>query len=538
MPVLNSQGHVLAGVGGGTVSIDGVALDSGGGGVWLTDNVALYQCAAGWYLRSYDQTTLQFTKVDARGANFLIGGGGRWQALLNGQSFGSLGDHPNWNVLDAGSDGTLAICPSYSTGLGFELHAPGGGICAAPTGTPCYGLRVLGPTDALYIGGTGSAGPVVTWSGRSFKQHAPNVRQPKLITLNGEDWLAYYADDLGPVIHPALPAGSSEPLMGYVLANSYAAFNFDVCALNGGIRCCWSLTQGEEPQNVKWADTPLSQTRVNLDPSTVHPPNPGPPGPTPIPPGPDPVIPSFGRHIGFAFYYRDTYAYPQLVYVNGQPTIETQGPGCPGNMALVVTGEARAAVVAAPYVDAMVIGEDGLRGLALVPANWAKVKGIYVTNETGADQFAGIKTLMASVRHTCEDMGVVCPPFITYTQDKTKEAVDAWGDDPNVIIGVQLYVTGNQGPDDLRTLAAQQQAITGACPVCLNAQAYDRTTGNPPAPTYHGDLAALVPVYADIVRGWPQVQYVWPFSYYRKGGAYDHPEIIPWWRAFARACTE
>ena len=170
MPVLNSRGHVLSlcTSGSGTIAIDGVPLDSGGNAQWLTDDTCLYQCSQGWYLKAYSQSTLTFSRVDDKGCNFLVAGGGRWQSLLNGMSFGSLGNHANWGVLDAGSDGTIAICPSYSTGLGFELHAPDGNIHVAPTGTPCYGLKVLSPTDAIYIGGMGSAGPVVTLSGRTF----------------------------------------------------------------------------------------------------------------------------------------------------------------------------------------------------------------------------------------------------------------------------------------------------------------------------------------------------------------------------------
>lgn len=515
MPTLNALWHVLAGVGGGTVSIDGVPLDSGGGGVWLTDKEPLYQCADGWYLKAYDQNTLQFRKVDSRGANTIIGGGGRYQVLYNGQCYGSLGEHPGWGVKDAGADGTLAICPNYAVGLGFELHAPDGGVHVASTGTPCYGLRVLSPTDAVYIGGMGSAGPVVTLSGRTFKQHRPDVRTPVLLVLGGQEWLAYYADDLGPVIHPALPAGSPEPLMGYILANPTNAYNFDVCAMGpNAFRTCWSTTQGEEPANVRWEDTQLDQPRVNLDPVIVEPPVPG-------------EMPAIGRHVPFGFYYKDTYTDPRIV--NGQ--IDTQGAGCPGDVSWCVSGEAHAAVAA---IGNLIIDESCVRSMAL--KGWERVDAIYLSAEVAADPVGSMKRQRDSIRRTCLEMGVLPRPFITYTGGDTQSALALLEPDGQTIIGVQLYLMGTEGPDDLRKLAAAQRAITGAAPVALICQAYGRWAGyTKDTALYTGDLAALVPVYAEIVRDWPDVQFVGAFSWRRKGGLLDYPEVMSAWAAFAKS---
>ncbi len=120
------------------------------------------------------------------------------------------------------------------------------------------------------------------------------------------------------------------------------------------------------------------------------------------------------------------------------------------------------------------------------------------------------------------DMGLQVKPFIVYSGNRP--AVELA--DGATWIGVQLYVEGGQGPDDLRRLAAIWAPVVRAVPVVLICQAYDRNS------TYHGDLAALQPVYAEITRNWQldgiNVKALLWFSDGRPGGTRSHEEMRPW----------
>jgi hypothetical protein len=123
-------------------------------------------------------------------------------------------------------------------------------------------------------------------------------------------------------------------------------------------------------------------------------------------------------------------------------------------------------------------------------------------------------------------LGLPQKPLLSYTA----EAVFPNALTPTDIIGVQLYVTGNQGPNDLRALAASRLAPVAHRRVALICQAYDRNG------QYAGDLDALQPVYAEIAEAHQNVEYILWFSDGRKGGTRDHEAIRRWHHATLAAC--
>jgi hypothetical protein len=233
----------------------------------------------------------------------------------------------------------------------------------------------------------------------------------------------------------------------------------------------------------------------------------------------DPVIAPFGRPVHVGYFFRDTYAYGQSA--------------APGNVTVIV-GEARAALTAEPCAEdglpiGRIIGPDAIETMAETPEWWAHVVAIYLAGELSDDPVACIARKREMCLGMFQALGVPPRPFITYTGALTYTALsreDTW-------LGVQLYLTGTQGPERLINAAAGARYALAGMPVVVFAQAYDRR--GPNGPQYTGDLAELQPVYAEIVRQWPDVRALLWFSDGRPGGTRDHEEMRPWHRAIAAA---
>jgi hypothetical protein len=281
VPIFSPSGHIAAGIAGAGVSVDQVPIDLGGGTCWLDDETALYQCndglgdaASNWFLRTFHRSTQAKTDIEPkRGASFIIAGGGRWAATLVGYgTYGALGYLPLAGVRAAGFDGTLAICENYQSGLGLSLYAPDGTITTGDPATVYRDARVIAPDDVVYVTG---AGGVATLQGRRFAV-AGSALAPKLITVDGEEWLAYWTEALGIIAHPAYPLGDTRPLIGYVLAEaSVLAYNYDLeSPANGQLRVVYSTTQGERAQDIVTRLLPMDAPRTDF---------------TPPPPPPDPA---------------------------------------------------------------------------------------------------------------------------------------------------------------------------------------------------------------------------------------------------------
>jgi hypothetical protein len=292
MPKLSPTGHIAAGVGGEVVSIDGVSIGMGGGASWLNDETIIYQRTDGhgrWWIASYNRVTKEHAEVDARGANAVVAGGGRWAAYLASIGvYGSLGSLPLAGVRDCGPDGTIALVDHAGIGLGVTLYAPDGRVTKGAGYSPCSGLRVLGPDDVIYIK-SGTWGEIVTLKGRRFKQ-VGDAMAPILVTSPDGDWICYYTSRLGRVAHPAMAPDDPRPVEGWIIAPVEGAFNYDVCAIPGALRVVYSRTQGERPQDLEAHDIPWTWARVNLEPP-IEPPPPPPIKPPPIKPPVEPIKP-------------------------------------------------------------------------------------------------------------------------------------------------------------------------------------------------------------------------------------------------------
>ena len=306
MPKLNSRGDVLAGVGDGIVSINGVAVaERAGGACWLDDDTVLYQQITSdpWthqeesaYLAAYHVPTRVVTRVAGPpGASRLVAGGGRWAAFLaDGHTgvYGSVGSHPAATVQAAGPDGTIALGDEYQAGTGLTLYAPDGRVTHVET-RDAYSVTVLGPDRAVWVEGNAFRALNVP-----VPQQVGGAWNPVYILLAGEPWVVYWTQPdprwpstlMGLVAHPA-----SDPARGYILeTNEYACYNVDAVALSRAIRVAWSRTQGERPDDIVVMDIDPAAPRVplvGLPPVVVPPPvEPPPPVETPhVEPMPRPL---------------------------------------------------------------------------------------------------------------------------------------------------------------------------------------------------------------------------------------------------------
>lgn len=223
-----------------------------------------------------------------------------------------------------------------------------------------------------------------------------------------------------------------------------------------------------------------------------------------------------------------------------------------GNAA-VVTGEA----VAAETLDAQRDGSTRLRiidpgaipTMAQTPAIWATVAALYVAAERSGDPVGSVRRQIQSGLVMMALYEVPFRPFIVYLGGDMAAVAGLVADPPTVEFpagtilratvwpGLQLYLTGNQGPDDLRALArAWNAALPADCPCVLIAQAYTRSGA------YTGSLTALVPVYYEIAAGLGDRHAgTLPFSYKRPSGILDvvssgrEPGLHAAWCAFADA---
>jgi hypothetical protein len=191
----------------------------------------------------------------------------------------------------------------------------------------------------------------------------------------------------------------------------------------------------------------------------------------------------------------------------------------------VVVDEPRCAVTTCKPT---LIGIPCIETMAETPERWASVPAIYVAAEAAADPVEMIKRKRDMARQMMRTLGVPERPFLAYTG-----AVPRWElADGMTWMAIQLYVSGSQGPADLRALAATLKPAKAQQQVALICQAYDRNA------SYVGDLEALQVVYADIARDWmadTKVRALLWFSDGRPGGTRDHEAIRAWHSATVRA---
>ena len=276
MPVFNSRGDVVAGVGTAPVSVNQTAVDTGGRGGWLTDDEAIYnRCpASGCEVVVYDVRSGQIRQVFGQGANVVNGGGGVWAAWNNTGLYLSDGLHlPQAGSGTVGPDGAVAYCPNYQGGVGIDVREADGRIWRLTDGI-VYDLQLLGSGRAIW-----REGHVVHVANLPpINPPITDAYKPRAAEVNGEWWVCYFSGALGVV---ARPFASND---GYPLGLG-DKFAHDIIAAGANLRVCWAIHEGEFPHEIVQTTLDLTAPRVPLVPPPPEPgPDPGPePGPEPEP---------------------------------------------------------------------------------------------------------------------------------------------------------------------------------------------------------------------------------------------------------------
>ena len=272
MPVLNSRGDVLAGVGGHQGSLNRVPFPfpSYGGACWLDDDTVLVSIPAptaqGSILATWRPGAASATPLpDQRGANDYAAGGGRFIAWLAGYGvWGSLGHLPAAGLPNSGTgfasrcvapDGTIAYIPDRGNGYGLDVVSPDGLVSEAP------GIWSL---DEQTLGGDRAA----VWRGGALNTPIPKPARPAFNTQvvdlpDGERWLVYWADGVGFV------AQLDGALDGYIFGTEPVFYNHSARAVDGELWITWSSTSGEGPNDVTVLRVDRAQPRVALVPPPV-----------------------------------------------------------------------------------------------------------------------------------------------------------------------------------------------------------------------------------------------------------------------------
>ena len=453
-----------------------------GGGVWLDDDTVLVQLAptailATW--RPHEDKALPQTLEPPRGANFFCAGGGRWLAQLVDEHtgvYGSLGSLPSAGLLWRGAspDGTLGYIPDYQRGIGLVLVAPDGSRTVVEH-VVCSEAQVLGPGVAIWKGGAVGRAPV--------RPALPNAQNLLLCRVADEDWLVYWAEGVGLV---AQMDGAPD---GYVLETRPVAFNHDVRAVNDELMVAWSLTQGERPQDLVKLVVDRSQPRVLLAPPFV--------------------LPPIGRPILIAPFFRDT----NILAYGGDNALAR----C--NASVIVDAHGLPAETDPDgRVPKMIISPECLWEVAKHPEWWPRVVGVYVGNESN-DGGMALTRHSETARLLQDRLGLPNWQHVTYT------AGHVWPDAlrPTDWIGVQVYMSVGQGPTDaLHIGRTGLAALRHRWNTAIIGQVYDRAN-----PTYWTEdrIAALLPVYWQLAREFPNVRAILLFSEGRKGGYRDKLKV-------------
>lgn len=308
---LNSRGDVLMGAGGVQGSYNRTPFPFGtyGGGAFQDDDTVIVALReAGAALARWHPSSPQPPVIipPPRGANGVAGGGGTWIALGDQDKrpllYGSIGDRLLAGFGDVASDGTIAFKTRYWSDAGVTIIAPDGRTETVVPEASGVDIQALPGGTAIWSGGA--------YGRAAVRPFYANARGVQLATAAGEDWLLYFSDGTGLILHVD---GDDE---GYVLETQGFSFN---ATITGGpfLTVAWSQTQAEHPGDLVLLHATRDTLLFVIDPNkararttwqTFTPPvvtTPRPtPAPTPVPtpepkpePKPMPHMPSLDAWI-------------------------------------------------------------------------------------------------------------------------------------------------------------------------------------------------------------------------------------------------
>lgn len=467
---------------GGPASIDGVVIVTpGGSACWLDDERFICQTVIGgqWVLAIITVSNGEVEEVQPpSGANYLAAGGGRWSAWLAGKGlFGSV-VLPNAGNLAVGPDGTIAYCPVYQRGIGLTLNPPNGPEVDVPDAAVMNrNCQVLGPTSAIwrdYYKGIGVVGRA------PLRPAVPPTGRLMMGTVDGEDWLVYWADGLGLVAHPD---GAPD---GYILETQGKSFGHDVRGVGDQLVVAWSLTQGEGPGDLVKRVLDRTAPRVPI----AHPK----PFPTPAP------VPTISQPVWLGYFYSWSDRYGDNAHA-------------PGNVAVIVEP---AVVGRCPL--AMIISPNCIDDA--VP-HWNRVAAVFVEGDPTT-----LPGMVSDAKRAMAGRSLLAKPVLALRDGWPPVAVPGadW-------IGVECYCDPTENSATFQLRIEHALATLPDQPIALIGEAYDRN---------HTETdIAKVAVIQDLWAHWAhmdrRILSVLLFSDGRAGGTRDHEVWRPWHRNFAAA---
>lgn len=226
----------------------------------------------------------------------------------------------------------------------------------------------------------------------------------------------------------------------------------------------------------------------------------------------DPVpvsLPPLGRTIGIGYFFRDSQQYGDNESAPGTHSVIADEP-----RALPAEGGLR-----------MVLGLPCLLHEHLT-AWWPLVDAVYVAAE---GDLAQLERDAALARYIMQWRGLGQRPVLAYTAGVVFPDALTSTD----IIGIQAYAAvEGEDPQAFQARMSETLSEVRHRRVALICQAYDRARPQ----IWTGErLATLQPVYWELARQFPNIEYLLLFSDGRRGGTRDNPEMRPWHEAMVAA---
>ena len=252
------------GVGGGTISIDGVVPPSligapGGGWGWMDDGTCAGQADLGGGFSLFQLVLPNtITALDPAGASQFRAGNSKWAASLNPSVRSNiLATLPLAGLGDIDETGRMTVVQNFGAGTGLVTYSAAGGTLWTQSSAltdPSNRLRSKNGSVA-YQDGTGAWHLAATATG-VLQSFAPRTGETVVYMVPVLIGTVLYVVELTNTQLTIRPATSP---MGYVLGTGSTFFNADAVSLTStSVRVGWSVTAGENPTDLRLADITLT----------------------------------------------------------------------------------------------------------------------------------------------------------------------------------------------------------------------------------------------------------------------------------------